>query len=393
VLYVAPFAPDQNGWGLTRRLFHVLRAYAHVRPVRLLAAAPPTSEAARAELAAICAEVRVVPASPRRHLMASKSTPVPSWIGSSELSNAFEDLAAGSALVHVARLNLVRHLLPALRRLKGHKPLVLDLDEVELDAHSRRRAIAKWFLKPLFSAGRRTIQRYESLALLAFDRVLVASERERSQLSGHGHVLVVKNGTQIPRDLPDEDASSATLLFVGHLGYAPNVDALRFFYADIWPRIRQAEPGARLLIAGRDPVRAVRDLHDGQAVVVDANPPTLTDHYRRAALCVVPLRAGGGTRLKILEAFAFGRAVVSTSLGAEGLATADGRDLLIADQPAQFASACVALLRDPPRRRQLAQSGRRLAEERHGWDSIEASFAAAITELIDGSDHSPSPGR
>ena len=149
-----------------------------------------------------------------------------------------------------------------------------------------------------------------------------------------------------------------------------NVDAVRSFAQEILPRIRKQVPGARLLVVGRNPSPGlVRDLASDSVeftdTVADVRP-----FLARAALFVVPLRAGSGTRLKILEAWAMGKAVLSTSLGAEGLPAVDGQNIAIADPAGHFAERAAALLRDPAQARQLGAAGRQTVEEAFSWKRV-----------------------
>jgi glycosyltransferase involved in cell wall biosynthesis len=125
-------------------------------------------------------------------------------------------------------------------------------------------------------------------------------------------------------------------------------------------------------------------LHDGETLIVSADVPSVEPHYREATISVVPLRAGGGTRLKILEAFALGRPVVSTSVGCEGLDVIGGEHLFVADTPAAFAESCVTLLRNPGLRRTLTMNARQLAEQRYSWNAIEPQIGELVAELLGG---------
>jgi glycosyltransferase involved in cell wall biosynthesis len=138
----------------------------------------------------------------------------------------------------------------------------------------------------------------------------------------------------------------------------------------VLPRIRARHPGARFVMAGARPREAVRALDNGTDVVVAGSVPDLEPYYRRAALVVVPMWLGGGTRIKVLEALAHGKALVATCVGAEGLSLEPGEALEIADGPGVFADACVWLLGDAGARRRLAENGRERVRERYEWDAV-----------------------
>jgi glycosyltransferase involved in cell wall biosynthesis len=154
---------------------------------------------------------------------------------------------------------------------------------------------------------------------------------------------------------------------VGTFTYRPNVDAALLLGREIFPLVRRAIPAARLLLVGHEPPDAVRALARERGVSLAGAVPDVRRAYERAAVAVAPLRAGGGTRLKILEAMALGRPVVSTRVGAEGLAVVDNEHLLLSDTPGEFGSSVARLLGDRPLRARLAANARRLVEARYDW--------------------------
>jgi glycosyltransferase involved in cell wall biosynthesis len=153
--------------------------------------------------------------------------------------------------------------------------------------------------------------------------------------------------------------------------YDPNIDAMQFFVREVFPLIRREVPETRLLVVGRDPVPEVVKLHDGRSVIVTGEVPDVALYYRQAAIVVAPIRFGGGTRIKILEAMAHSKAVVATTAGAEGLDVECGRHLLIADSPSEFAQACLKLIRNPLLRQKLGEQGWKLVHDNYQWTSIE----------------------
>jgi len=150
--------------------------------------------------------------------------------------------------------------------------------------------------------------------------------------------------------------------------------------SDILPRIRREVPGVRLCLVGHDPPPVIQALARPPDVIVAGSVPDVRPYLARAAVCVVPLRIGGGTRLKILDALAMGRPVISTSLAGEGLDLAPGHELLIADGAEAFAAATVRLLRDPAQRAALGAAGRQAVESRHTWPTVLAGLEPLIAE-------------
>jgi glycosyltransferase involved in cell wall biosynthesis len=153
---------------------------------------------------------------------------------------------------------------------------------------------------------------------------------------------------------------------------------MTYFCREILPKIRQAEPEATLSIIGRAPTPAVRRLADMPGVEVTGRVDDVRPHIARGAVYVVPLRIGGGTRLKIFEAMSMAKAVVSTTVGAEGLPVTSGRDVEIADEPARFAHAVVHLIRDTEARRGIEAAARRLVVERYDWSAVAQDFEDAL---------------
>jgi glycosyltransferase involved in cell wall biosynthesis len=194
-------------------------------------------------------------------------------------------------------------------------------------------------------------------------------------------VDVIPNGvdTHALRPLPPAEGPPA-LVFVGSMMYRPCVDAAVWLVREILPLVRRTHPDVAVWIVGRGPVPEVTALA-GNGVFVTGEVEDVAPYYRRATLAVAPLRAGGGTRLKILEAMALGRVVVSTTVGAEGLRVDDDTHLAIADDAQSLANAIVALLNDHDHRDRLARAARALVEAEYDWDRIGASHLALYDGL------------
>jgi polysaccharide biosynthesis protein PslH len=226
------------------------------------------------------------------------------------------------------------------------------------------------------------VRRWELRACSRVASIIACSERDR-QILLHGSpgtdVSVVPNCIDTDAYSPVLDDDGKTLVFVGAMDWAPNQDAASYFVSDIFPQVRQAIPDARFLIAGRTPPAAFRERFAGiENVEFTGSVDDLRPILANAAVSVVPLRSGSGTRIKILEAAAMGKAIVSTSLGAEGLDYENGRELVIADDARTFASATIGLLRDSERRKSLAAAARGWVEQNHGFSALKSSIAAAL---------------
>lgn len=223
------------------------------------------------------------------------------------------------------------------------------------------------------SANARMMRTYEPAIAARFDRSVAVSQVDRALLLEAAPGLtvdVLPNGvdTVALRPLP-EPPDRRALVFVGTLNYRPCIDAVQWLAREILPILRRQFADLDLWIVGKEPAQDVLALEQ-EGVFVTGHVEDVTPYYRRAAVAVVPLRAGGGSRLKILEAMALGRPVVSTTIGAEGLEVANGTEILLADEAEPFAVAIARLLTEGDTWRSLAANARRFVEERHAWDVI-----------------------
>lgn len=266
----------------------------------------------------------------------------------------------------------------------GGRPFIASTQNIESDILAEtangRASIAR------IVAGRdaRLLARAES-RYFAEARVAIAVSNDDAArirtLAPGARPEVVENGVDLDRlgRLPGNDATGP-LLFVGSFDYDANVDAVRHLVTDLLPAIRRRAPDTAAIVAGRSPGREVHALAQAQGVEVAATVPDLTPLYARAGVVVVPLRIGGGSRIKILEALALGRPVVTTTIGMRGLDLADGVEVLVADTPEAFATAIQRLRDDGALRERLVAAGRAFVERRHAWSDLEARFAQIISE-------------
>jgi glycosyltransferase involved in cell wall biosynthesis len=228
----------------------------------------------------------------------------------------------------------------------------------------------------LLHAEAAALRRAERKAIGRFDHVVVVSESERTRLApGARSVLLCPNGREPSAVLPD--ATEPTVAFVAAMGWAPNVDAAVWFGREIWPEVVALVPQARLLLVGKDPAPAVRALA-GEQIEVTGTVADVRPFLARARVVVAPLRAGGGTRLKIMEALDVGRPVVATSLGCEGMEDLVGHGVLVADTAPDQAAAIAALLLDPSRAAALGREGHDAVMARHTWDAALAPLLKVV---------------
>lgn len=230
---------------------------------------------------------------------------------------------------------------------------------------SRIPAALKWWL----------MRGWEATAANGFQQLIAVSECDRErlhELGVHRDIAVIENGvdctTLMP--LPPPHEGTEEILFIGTMGYLPNRDAVRFFCREILPLIRARRPACQLNVVGSGGKEHLAGLAKPDGVNITGRVADPTPYYARSKIAVVPLRSGGGSRLKILEAMALGRPVVSTTLGKEGLALREGTDILVADNAQAFADCVVQLLEDDKTRNEQAKAGRRRVEQDYDWDLL-----------------------
>ena len=256
---------------------------------------------------------------------------------------------------------------------------------------TRATRLQRW----LYGAQYRRMLRHEGRTLARFDGILAVSDADAKTFERlypgaiRGPVHVVQTGVDTDYFKPCRTAAklqsaAPSLVFTGSMDWLPNEDAVVFFAREILPLIRAEEPEVRVSIVGRAPTPAVARLADDPAIRVTGRVEDVRPFMEDAAVYIVPLRIGGGTRLKIFEAMAMGKAVVSTTVGAEGLAIEPGTHALIADEPNAFARAVVRLIRDPERRRRLEAAARALVVEKFDWTSVAGALEAALNRVASG---------
>lgn len=263
--------------------------------------------------------------------------------------------------------------------LGGPTPVVLFEHNVEYMIWKRLHAVERraW-RRALLGIEWRRMRAYEARACRLAGRTVAVSEADRALLAAGApgaDIHAVATGVDTAYFHPNGAAETpARLVFTGSMDWYPNEDAIMHFMDTALPAIRRSVPDVAVAVVGRNPSERLRAAGATAGVKVTGTVTDVRPYVAEAAVFVVPLRIGGGTRLKIFEALAMGKAVVSTSVGAEGLPLVAGEHFLQADEPGAFARAVVALLQDPARRRALGEAGRHLVESRYSWAQIGREF-------------------
>lgn len=228
----------------------------------------------------------------------------------------------------------------------------------------------------------RRMAAYEAAAVRRFHHVIAVSEVDKQQMAAWvspDHISVTPTGVDLEQfgaGAPDAGSAKPLVVFVGSMDWEANSDGIDWFCRESWARIASAHPTAVLRVVGRNPPTRIRDLASDR-VEVTGTVPSVVEHLHQAAVVIVPLRIGGGTRLKIYEAMAARRPVVSTSIGAEGLDVTHGKDIVLADDPVAFADAVVRLIGDAAARSRIGDAAAATAG-RFAWPSVTQQFEHSL---------------
>ncbi|CCD95001.1 putative glycosyltransferase (group 1) [Bradyrhizobium sp. ORS 375] len=273
----------------------------------------------------------------------------------------------------------------------GERPprLVVDSHEIAYDLARQFAATGASLGRRLYAgANWRKLRREELAAYAEADGVYLCSNDDETRLHDdlpNVRTAVIPNAADTdfyqPRST-DPAPDGRTLVYFGLLSTVPNIDAVTHFVQDIWPAIAARHPDARCKIIGGRPPPSLTALA-GPGIELTGFVPDLRPHLAAAAAVIVPLRLGGGTRLKIVEAMAMGKAIVSTSLGAEGIEAVPGRDILIADDPTGFAEAVSSLLAAPDVAARIGSAARQVAVEKYAWSAAAQALESFYCRILE----------
>jgi sugar transferase (PEP-CTERM/EpsH1 system associated) len=366
-------------WGASARNFHLLKALAHEHSVSLLALVGSAEAEVYGDIRRLQDVARSVQLIPRPMSHSKRRQQLMNIArGQSYLLNLFILQEMQDALdALLARDNydvvLFESVLLAGYRLPAGIRAIIDQHNIEHELLERtykqeRSPLRKWYN---WQEGR-LLKQGEIERCRNADVVLVASERERIVLKGllpENVIEVVPNGVDIETfdGNTSEQEVPNQIIFTGTMDYYPNTNAVLFFAQRCWPLIRAQIPGATWQIVGRNPPVEIRKLGELPGVTVTGTVPDVRPYLAASSVAIAPLRVGSGTRLKILEALAMRKAMVSTSVGYEGLSLVPGKHLIVADRPQEIAQAIVALMNNPEMRAALGTAGRALVEAEYDW--------------------------
>lgn len=395
ILILAPQWPDPPMQGAAIRNLQIVRYLARKHAVSLL-----TFEAVGAhdtpslyDVASICRHAEILPLptrTSRRRLfnLLTSNMPDMAWrLHSDAMADRVEELCLEEKFdaIHVEGIEMAPYGLLAMSLLPNAR-LIYDAHNAEYLL--QRRAFTTDFRQPrrlpraLYSLVQwYRLRRFERQLLHTSKRVLAVSPADVAALtrlapSIRNRVLLLPNGVDPAYWSPtaiapaDREVGSEALVFDGTMDFRPNVDAVLWFAKDVWPMIRAERPHVRFYIVGRTPAPEVMALSEDPGIIVTGMVDDTRPWVAGSEVYVVPMRMGGGVRLKVLQAMSMERAIVSTPMGAEGIAVRPGKDMLLTFSPRGFANAVLLLLSDRDRRRALGTSARELVTNLYSWDSL-----------------------
>ncbi len=270
----------------------------------------------------------------------------------------------------------------------GNLPAVLNHHNAESQLLKRRglnhpNILAGFYMR--YQAWK--LARYEKQVMPKFKAHLVVSDKDRETFIDNissENIFVVPNGTDTEYYCPGDGQVKKELVFVGGMTWFPNKDAMSYFCSEIWPLIKRLQPNVILNIIGRAPSSEIIEYaRKDSRILTHGFVEDMRTITRESAVFIVPIRVGGGTRLKIVDAMALGKAIVSTSIGAEGICYQEGHDILLADTPSEFAEKVINLLRDDELRIKLEKNARVTAKTKYSWDVIAPIQTQAYRYAID----------
>jgi sugar transferase (PEP-CTERM/EpsH1 system associated) len=397
LLMVCAYLPSLNS-AAGERNYHLLRALAQRHTISLLSlvdSAEVDAHDVRPQLEDLAYSVRLIPLEiphfKRWHQLLSIGRGRSYLLNKLALNEVQSDLNKRLGCDHFDAV-FFESVLVAGYQLPAGMKVIIDQHNIEhellrLTYEQEKTWLRKWYNWYEY----RLVKQAEIERCRKADLVLVTSERERQILKGllpENLIEVVRTGIDIEAFSENcaEQEAPHQVIFTGTMNYYPNTNAVLFFAQQCWPLIRAKVPDASWQIVGRNPPPEVRRLAELPGVTVKGSVPDVRPYLASSAVAIAPLQIGSGTRVKILEAFAMGKAVVSTSIGYQGLGVEPGKHLLLADQPEAFAQAVVELLHNPSMRIALGKAGRSLVEAEYSWEQARTRLQHILDDFNNGAE-------
>lgn len=402
-----PYPPDS---GVTRRTYHILRELQRSFEVTLLAFSRRVHQADDMAVARAASALRrelfevmdPVPIRGDRSVVRKLATHARSVISREPfIFHEYSDERFGKELldtlarsrpdlIHFDSLDLYRWLpvLPNVPMTCTHHSIESDLLRLQADHYPNA------LVRAYINHQANLVEKIERKLCPGFELNVMMSDVDADRLRAlapSAATTVIPNGVDVDFFQPAlaTDIVPGRVLFLGPTYMFPNRDAVDSFLSGSWPTVAAEYPGATLHLVGKNSPEERTRFESQSGVTSNGHVPDVRPHLAQAAVSIVPIRVGGGTRLKILDSWAMGKAVVSTTVGCEGLETRDGHNILIRDDPADFAAAVVQVLRDAELRERLGKLGRKTVEDLYGWPVVGGKLVDHYEELIAAAPVSP----
>ena len=402
LLFLTPQLPYPAHQGTSLRNLHIIRGLADDNRITLLSFAEEgEGQEIAPQLSALCEHVVTVPApqrSMRRRLWQLVSSGQPDMalrLYSPEFSAALASLLNSRSfdIVQIEGIEM-SWTVPVLQQAAPKLPLVYDAHNAETLLQARsgaadKKRIQRWPAVIYSSLQSSRLASYEAWVCNTADRVTAVSEADREALQNlaglpNNAVTVIPNSIDVSAyqtaEAPPAQQYRFDVVFSGKMDYRPNIDAVLWFAEAVWPLIKKEVPTATWAVVGQKPHARLAGLAQLPDVTVTGWVPEVQPYLSGATVFVMPFRVGSGTRLKLIEALAAGKAVVSTRVGVEGFPVEDGRQLLVSDTAPEFAASTVTLLKNAEQRTALGVQGQLFAQ-RYDWRIIIPRFQSLYDEI------------
>lgn len=388
ILYITPRLPFPPIKGDRLRSFYFIKELSRGNTIHLLSFVESDSEKECIPvLKKYCEKVNVVYLSPYKsvlNMLSNISLKEPfqvAYYRSKKMSNLVKETIMENSydLVHATLIRMAPYINDV-----ANIPVILDqIDCLSLNMERRFKNEKSIFKKKLFEIEYRKMKKYES----TFQNVpsIITSEKDKKALSGYERIKVISNGVDLEKfKCRSENSADKDIdfIFVGNMGYFPNIQAMEFFFKSVYPLLKMPIKNIKIYVVGANPVRNIRLLANNENIFVTGLVKDVKEYLYRAKVFIAPLQSGSGIQNKILEAMACGVPVVSTSIGNSGIKAKDKEELLIADTPEDFANKLLFLIDNELERQRIAANARRLVEKNFSWENRTAELQRFYEDII-----------
>ncbi len=389
ILFITPRFPYPPIKGDKLRNYYFIKELSRENDVSLLSFIEEDNDREyMEEMEKYCKHVEVVKLPPWNSvtkMIANVSSHLPfqvAYYKSSIMRSKFGEMAKQEEfdIVHVSLIRM-GYYLDTIKAI----PVILDhIDALSLNMSRRYNNERNWLLQTLFKVEYLRTQSYE----ISFKNIpsIITSKKDKDALRNNGKVEVLSNGVDSSFYFPSSNnkIKDIDLVFVGNMGYFPNVNAMQFFMKEVWVNITNMLPQTNLYITGSNPDKSVQAMEEDRKVIVTGFVDDVRDYYYRAKVFIAPLQSGTGIQNKVLEAMACGVPVVSTKYGNSGIQATNGKEIVIADTPIEFAESVVSMLKSTNDRKRIAEGARRLVVERFSWKTKVDELVSFYKKVING---------